>query len=86
MPRIEDEYLECAIYLYETRTDAENSEKEGATGFIVGVESPPQSRCRTSRSQMPMSSGMTLPLYASTHEKEASTCSKSRVSAGSPTR
>jgi hypothetical protein len=41
MPRIEDEYLECAIYMYETKRDAEDSKDEGATGFIVAAESPP---------------------------------------------
>ncbi len=40
MPRIEDKYLENPVYLYGSRADAENGNKQGGSGFIVGVLTP----------------------------------------------
>jgi hypothetical protein len=39
MPRIADEYLECAVYLYETQDGAVSGEGHGASGFLVSVRS-----------------------------------------------
>ena len=36
MPRIEDEFLATAIYLYHNRDDAEQNSYLGGSGFIVG--------------------------------------------------
>jgi hypothetical protein len=37
MPRIDDEYLDCAIYLYRSRHEAEEGINIGGSGFLVGV-------------------------------------------------
>jgi hypothetical protein len=37
MPRIPDEYLDCAIYLYASEADAEGGAKTGGSGFLIGV-------------------------------------------------
>ncbi|HME23651.1 MAG TPA: trypsin-like peptidase domain-containing protein [Acetobacteraceae bacterium] len=39
MPRIPPLLLQSSFYLYETRSDAENGEKIGGTGFFVGIQS-----------------------------------------------
>ncbi len=36
VPRIQDEFLKTAIYLYKNRADAEASHYEGGSGFLVG--------------------------------------------------
>jgi hypothetical protein len=37
VPRIPDIVLNCSIYLYPSREDAERGEKTGGSGFLVGV-------------------------------------------------
>ncbi|MGH7031713.1 MAG: hypothetical protein ACREEZ_14955, partial [Stellaceae bacterium] len=37
MPRIPDAYLDAAIYLYASETDAEAGARTGGSGFLVGV-------------------------------------------------
>jgi hypothetical protein len=37
VPRIPDEYLDCVIYLYPSEVDADNGERAGGSGFLVGV-------------------------------------------------
>ncbi len=37
MPRIRDAYLDCAIYLYASETDAEDGSRSGGSGFLVGI-------------------------------------------------
>jgi hypothetical protein len=37
MPRIRDEYLNCAVYLYRSRHEAEEAINIGGSGFIVSV-------------------------------------------------
>jgi hypothetical protein len=39
MPRIDDDMLDCVIYLYPTIEAAQKSEAAGGTGFLVGVPS-----------------------------------------------
>jgi len=39
MPRIQDAYLDCAVYLYASSPDAEAGIKTGGSGFLVGVPS-----------------------------------------------
>jgi len=39
LPRIPDELLYCAIYLYPDGDAAENGETAGGSGFLVGVSS-----------------------------------------------
>lgn len=39
MPRIYDSILNCSIYLYASRQDAEEGEKSGGSGFIAEVDS-----------------------------------------------
>lgn len=36
MPRIQDDFLWTAIYLYKSKSDAEASDHEGGTGFLLG--------------------------------------------------
>jgi hypothetical protein len=40
MPRIDDPYLECVVYLYPDRPRAEAGESFGGSGFIVGLPVP----------------------------------------------
>ena len=40
MPRIEDKYLECPIYMYASKEDAINGERQGGSGFVVGILIP----------------------------------------------
>jgi hypothetical protein len=37
VPRIADEFLDCAIYLYASEKDAELGERSGGSGFLVGI-------------------------------------------------
>jgi hypothetical protein len=37
MPRIRDAYLDCAIYLYASETDAEAGARTGGSGFLIGI-------------------------------------------------
>jgi hypothetical protein len=37
VPRIDDEYLDCAIYLYASEGDAEAGKRSGGSGFLVGI-------------------------------------------------
>lgn len=37
MPRIQDAFLDCIVYLYPTEKDADESEAAGGTGFLVSV-------------------------------------------------
>ena len=37
MPRIDDQFLDCSIYLYPTVENAKRGDAIGGTGFIVGV-------------------------------------------------
>jgi len=37
MPRIRDELLDCAIYLYPSEADADAGARTGGSGFLVGV-------------------------------------------------
>jgi hypothetical protein len=37
MPRINNRFLDCSVYLYPTRADAECGERIGGTGFLVAV-------------------------------------------------
>ncbi len=39
MPRIKESILNCTIYLYSTKQDAQNGDRTGGSGFIVGVDS-----------------------------------------------
>jgi hypothetical protein len=39
MARIRDELLDCVIYLYPSKADAEGGKKAGGSGFIAGIES-----------------------------------------------
>jgi hypothetical protein len=39
MPRVPDMMLDCSIYLYPSRSDAETGEQYGGSGFLVGVRS-----------------------------------------------
>jgi hypothetical protein len=39
MPRINDEALGCVLYLYRSVEEAHDGAREGATGFLVGVQS-----------------------------------------------
>ncbi len=39
MPYIAPPYLNCALYLYHSRADAENGSDTGGSGFLVGIES-----------------------------------------------
>src|SRR5258708_3724047 len=39
VPRIPDGYLDCVVYLYPTEVDAEDGERAGGSGFLVGVPS-----------------------------------------------
>lgn len=39
MPRIDDEYLDCVIYLYPSVRDAEQGKRAGGSGFLVGIPS-----------------------------------------------
>jgi hypothetical protein len=39
MPRIDDDVLDCVLYLYPTVESAQNSNAIGGTGFLVGVTS-----------------------------------------------
>jgi hypothetical protein len=38
MPRISDDILECSVYLYGSKEDAERGRKTGGSGFLVYVE------------------------------------------------
>jgi len=40
MPRIRDEYLNCSIYLYGNKKQAESSSEFGGSGFLAGYISP----------------------------------------------
>jgi hypothetical protein len=37
MPRIDNEYLDCVLYLYPSEADAENGTRTGGSGFWVGM-------------------------------------------------
>ena len=37
MPRIHDALLECVVYLYPSKADAERGTRVGGTGFIIGI-------------------------------------------------
>lgn len=37
MPRIQDDFLDCVVYLYPTAEDAAEGRSAGGTGFLVGV-------------------------------------------------
>jgi hypothetical protein len=39
VPRIRDDYLDCAVYLYDNEVDAEDGGRSGGSGFLVGVPS-----------------------------------------------
>ena len=39
MPKIPERLIDCVFYLYKNRRDAENGEKYGGTGFLVGIPS-----------------------------------------------
>jgi hypothetical protein len=39
LPRIRDEYLDCVVYLYPTKAEAEDGARAGGSGFLVGVPS-----------------------------------------------
>ena len=39
MPRIRDDFLDCAIYLYSNKSAADNGEKAGGSGVLVGMSS-----------------------------------------------
>ncbi len=39
MPRIPNQYLKCAVYLYKSKEAAEKSEEYGGTGCLVGYKS-----------------------------------------------
>src|SRR5712692_5808900 len=39
VPRINDDYLDCVIYLYRSRNDAEGGMKRGGSGFLIGIQS-----------------------------------------------
>ena len=42
VPRIEQKYLDCSIYLYNSETSARKGENSGGSGFLVSVrEKPP---------------------------------------------
>lgn len=40
MPRIKDLVLDCSIYIYKNKEDAENGSQSGGSGFICGVPCP----------------------------------------------
>ena len=40
MPRIDDQYLECVVYLYPDVPKAEAGESFGGSGFLVGLSLP----------------------------------------------
>jgi hypothetical protein len=37
LPRIDDDYLDCTIYLYPSERDAEAGTRSGGSGFLVGI-------------------------------------------------
>jgi hypothetical protein len=37
IPRIDDRFLDCSVYLYPTEADAKRGERIGASGFLVAV-------------------------------------------------
>jgi hypothetical protein len=37
VPRIDNQFLDCSIYLYRTKEDAVRGERAGGSGFLVGV-------------------------------------------------
>jgi hypothetical protein len=37
MPRIHDVFLDCVVYLYRTKDDAEDGERAGGSGFVVAI-------------------------------------------------
>jgi hypothetical protein len=37
MPRIFDEIVECVIYIYDSLSDAQAGERQGGSGFLVGI-------------------------------------------------
>jgi len=39
MPRIQDDFLDCVVYLYPTAIDAKSGVAAGGTGFLAGVPS-----------------------------------------------
>ena len=39
MPRIPERFLDCAIFLYSSRKDAEDGARYGGSGFMVGIQS-----------------------------------------------
>lgn len=39
MPRIDDEFLDCSIYLYPSEVAARKGERAGGSGFLVGIPS-----------------------------------------------
>jgi hypothetical protein len=39
VPRIPDELLQCAVYLYHSQVDADRGAKVGGSRFLYGVES-----------------------------------------------
>jgi hypothetical protein len=39
MPRISDQFTECAVYLYASVQDAKDGARQGGSGFLVGVPS-----------------------------------------------
>ena len=41
MPRIEQQYLDCSIYLYRTEASARAGENAGGSGFLVSVRAKP---------------------------------------------
>jgi len=38
MPRIHDNFLDCVVYLYRTKEDAEDGERAGGSGFVVAIQ------------------------------------------------
>src|SRR5262245_57987527 len=37
MPRIDDRFLDCSIYLYSTESDAKHGRRVGGSGFLVAI-------------------------------------------------
>ena len=40
MPRVDDQYLDCVIYLYRSHEDARVGERVGGSGFLVSLSHP----------------------------------------------
>jgi hypothetical protein len=37
VPRIDDRFLDCSVYLYRTENDAREGKRSGGSGFLVAV-------------------------------------------------